>query len=148
MDIRNLLTGMLANQKLFGNATGTDIEWGFGSKIVAYTRDMTLASGDISYTGAGRKPRSIIVFFNYILSHYIGLGDINNSCWELGLYGTNLASTIFAANYLGFLIEDAAGTKYQQAILKTLDADGCTITWVKGGTPSAGTGNFVIMYLF
>jgi microcystin-dependent protein len=137
-----------ANQRLFLNAANTGVEWGFGSKVVAYTRDMTATSGDVSYTGAGRKPRSIIVFFNYILSHYIGLGDINNSCWEMGLYGTNLASTIFAANYLGFLIEDAAGTKYQQAILKTLDADGCTITWAKGGTPSAGTGNFVIMYLF
>lgn len=136
-----------ANQRLFINAAGNGLEYGFGSKVVAYTRDMEAVSGDVAYTGAGFKPRSIIVLATYIASFCIGFGDINNSNWRVLLYDTNLAVTHFTTSSIFILTEDAAVTKYQEVVLKSLDADGCTLTFTKGGTPAAGTGNFVVMYL-
>jgi hypothetical protein len=136
----------LANQQLFVNAAGTDVEWGYGSKVVAYTRDMTAASGDVSYTGATFKPRSIIVLAVYTASLSIGFGDISNSNWFITLYGTNLATTYFDV-FLTILMEDAAATKQQQLVLKSINTDGFTGTWTKVGTPAVGTGNFIVLYL-
>jgi hypothetical protein len=136
-----------ANQRLFVNAAGTDIEYGYGSKVVAYTRDMTLASGDVAYTGAGFKPRSIIILSGFTASFSIAFGDITNSKWRIRLSGTNLAICEIGAAGIISLFEDTAVTKYQAGSLKSLDADGCTITWTKGGSPAAANGNFIIMYL-
>lgn len=136
-----------ANQQLFVNAAGNGIEWGFGSKVVAYTRDMTAASGDIAYTGAGFKPNNIIVLSAFKASFTLGFGYGTDSKFAIRLFGASLGSVDSVTSTILTLIEDATTTKYQNGILKSLDADGCTITWSKGGTPSAGTGNFAILYL-
>jgi hypothetical protein len=137
----------LANQQLFVNAAGDGLEYGYGSKVVAHTRDMTLASGDVSYTGAGFKPRSVIIFGIYTSSFSIGLGDITTTNYFVELRGVNLASTNWGATALIDLCEDTAVTKYQRASLKSMDNDGCTLTWVKTGSPVAGIGEFYILYL-
>jgi hypothetical protein len=137
----------LANQQLFVNAAGDGLEYGYGSKVVAYTRDMTLAGGDVAYAGAGFKPRSIIVLSEYTTSISIGFGDIATTKYVLGLYGASLGTPYLTSSYILFLIEDAANTKNQTAVLKSIDIDGCTLTWAKLGAPAAGIGNFVILYL-
>jgi hypothetical protein len=137
----------LANQQLFVNAAGDGLEYGYGSKVVAYTRDMTLGGGDVAYTGAGFKPRSMIILAGYMASLYISFGDIIASMFASGVRGTNLASVTTSTGILFRLIEDAAVTKSQDAVLKSMDADGCTLTWTKTGSPAAGTGYFAILYL-
>jgi len=120
---------------------------GLSSTVTAETRAAATASGAVSYTGAGFTPTTIIVS---------SLGDDGKDSYALGfgddalgeqitliyaLDGTPLNAQIA---YVAFGI-DSAGSDYQRAVLTSLDSDGCTLTWTKGGSGEAV--NFAILYL-
>lgn len=126
-----------ANFKLFVNAAGDDIEWAAGLYLGTFTRDMTGANGDVAYTGTGFKPTEIIflasdgttpdnsIGFDNATVHY-ALANVNGGAASTT---TNTASIIVAANF---------GVTSQAAIVKTMDANGFTLTWTKTGAPGAG----------
>jgi hypothetical protein len=120
-----------------------------GSKVVVYTRDMTAESGDAEYTGAGRTPKSMIVLSGFLASFCISFAE-GTSGFPMVLYKTNLASVYINTSYniVVYGIEDEGNTKKQTAVIKSMDSDGCTLTWTKTGSPSAGTLNFFIKYFF
>ena len=139
-----------ADQVLTMNDGATAPGWeaaGLSSTVTAETRAAATASGAVSYTGAGFTPTTIIVS---------SLGDDGKDSYALGfgddalgeqitliyaLDGTPLNAQIA---YVAFGI-DSAGSDYQRAVLTSLDSDGCTLTWTKGGSGEAV--NFAILYL-
>ena len=129
---------LAANLKLFGDAAGTGTEWAAGLKIGSFTRDTTAASGDVAYTGAGFKPAALIFFAGYSTEAVsVGLSDVTIDACIIARTG-RLSSAV--AFYCG----NTDGSASQTAVVKSLDADGFTLTYTKTGSPS---GTETIYYL-
>ena len=110
-------------------------------KIGSFTRDMTAVSGDVAYTGIGFSPKAIIFFANVENTEktsFIGIGNVANQFVLNRQNGLTTVHDINTASVI-FLVENAATVIWQIALIKTLDADGFTLTWTKQGSPSAGT---------
>ncbi len=108
--------------------------------VVAGSRDLTAGAGDVAYTGAGFKPTAII-----LLAAEAGAAE-----WSIGIAKGTTENCLYAPAGGGVTIAPgyiatAYETTYQQAIVKSMDADGCTLTWSKSGTPS---GTFVLYFLY
>lgn len=124
-----------ANLKLFINAAGNGLEYANGLKVGTFTRDMTAASGDASYTGVGFKP-----------SMLIALAQIDGQA-ALSVGFANRCAFLYLGNWYnnGQLIDiSLSGPAKQTAVVKTYDSDGFTLTWAKTGSP---TGTATISYL-
>jgi len=111
------------------------------SKVITATRDLTAASGDVSYTGVGFIPTVLLVWFQ--LSTGASLAGIGFS----DSAKTNYCYNTLLAGGSAYLIAAGTGsTNYQRAIVKTYDADGFTLTWTKTGSPT-GTLNLYFLCL-
>jgi len=117
------------------------------SKIITATRVATADSGDVIYAGVGFKPRAVICLAGAGGGNHhsasIGFGDENLA--EGCLYHINDSAewhttTVFI--YLGIV----AGNS-QSAVVKTLDADGFTLTWTESGTGTTYDGELVFLCL-
>jgi len=133
-------------------AGGTTPEWraetALSSKLLSHTRDMTAASGDVAYTGYGFQPSSLIVLAGLATGATgasIGFGDVNLSEMSITYVGVAAAFTTDTAKLIN--LEESTGSKEQYAVLKTLDADGFTLTWTKVGTTTAGTATLIVLAL-
>ena len=118
-----------------------------GSKLKSETRDMTAASGDVAYTGYGFQPIALIIFTSTHEALSIaswGFGDVNLS--EMCTYRPTGSTTVFVSAS-NIIYADETGGKSQIAVLKTLDADGFTLTWTKAGDVSAGTLTILVLAL-
>lgn len=112
-------------------------------KVGTLTRDMTASSGDVAYTGVGFVPKAIIFCGAKAssasgFSMYMGLSDGST---ETTLQQNADAPTqpyIYSTSTHSISMFES-GTQYQIATTKSFDADGFTLTWTKGGTPSANT---------
>ena len=108
--------------------------------IITFTRDMTAASGDVSYTGAGFTPRQVM-FFGAVASNSAGSwgsDDGTDTMCTNQLSTGNMSSNTSASIDL----ENNAGES-QTAVIKTLDSDGFALTWTKTNTPPAGTATII-----
>ncbi len=133
-----------ANTKLFINAGATAPEWAVGMKVVSTTRDVSV-TGDQAITGAGFKPSAAIVLANIggNAATSIGITDAAlNGMIEN--YHNNTADQWNSASYL-VIMQTGVGVN-ANAIWKSFDADGMTITWTKNGSPT-GTANLFILFL-
>ena len=113
---------------------------------VNFTRDMTAASGNVSYTGFGGIPRALI----------INTGVNGGVLATFGLAGNNLsggcifyqtAGTLQSPAQTSEIINLFDGANQQRADLLSFDNDGFTLTWTKTGTPT-GTASILVMALF
>ena len=111
------------------------------SKIISSTRDLSAATADVSYTGAGFTPTSIVALWtiNYSFSFGVGVSDSTKGAANAEQY----ASTKFYSSTYLLDIGTAAGVN-QYAAVKTYDSDGFTLTWGKTGSP---TGTATIRFL-
>lgn len=134
-----------ANYKMFMNAAGTAPEWASGVTVLASSRDNTSESGDVSYTGVGFKPSAIILFAQIdggILSSW--------GMWQGSMSNDRCSSLIYtnaSAGKANIAWIQSGASDYQAADMKSADADGCTLTWTKGGSPGVGTINLFFMYI-
>tara|TARA_Y100000310_G_scaffold325090_1_gene388048 strand:- start:2354 stop:3061 length:708 start_codon:yes stop_codon:yes gene_type:complete len=113
------------------------------SDIIDATRDMTAASGDVSYTGTGFTPISVAAMGAIGSSNIISFGVGDDGADEASLrYYT--ASSNWELSTTQFIAAYETGSKIQAAVLKTMDADGVTLTWTKYGSTSAGTYTFTL----
>jgi len=133
-----------ANHKLFMNAAGTAPEWASGIAIISSTRLMDAATGDVAYTGAGFKPSHVIVFAN--------VATTTMACWGMAS-GTPSDESIHY-NYDGivnhggvFIYLNEASGKRQTAVMKTMDADGFTLTWTLTGATTSATASLYFLCL-
>ena len=102
------------------------------STIVSGTRTASAGTGAQSITGAGFQPTSVIAFASVIAANLAswGMGDDAG-----GEAATATRNTATFDSSVGHLISiDSLATDKMTAVLTSLDSDGCTITWTKGGS--------------
>lgn len=114
-------------------------------KVITITRDLTVASGSVAYTGAGIRPRALIATGGiaggpaYALR--CGIAASAGGAGAAFLYTTGAGDNVntnFIACY------DSTAALGQQAVVASYDADGFTLTWTKVSTPT-GTATFYVM---
>jgi hypothetical protein len=111
------------------------------TKLISTTRDMTAASGNVSYTGAGFTPTAAWVVSAIAFGvECVGHADSARSAgvrYSLPGANTNYPSGVF------FTLETASGN-LQSATIASYDSDGLTLTWTKTASP---TGTASIYFL-
>lgn len=122
----------------FSGATGA-----LNSKLIAFTRSMTAATGSVAYTGVGFKPSSIR--FTWCINNTAtgGMGDVDSSFTSGGITNYGLGSLItfngLGGNAINAYEADGTASKIQAATVTSYDSDGFTLSWIKTGSPSANT---------
>lgn len=113
------------------------------SKVIVATRDMTAASGDVSYTGVGFKPSCIIALVNIDANQNASLGigvcDSSRTDNTVGQYNGG-----YLYQGSAFITVESTGAQAQIAVVKSFDIDGFTLTWTKQNSP---TGTAKIIFL-
>lgn len=138
------LSGALPNLKLFINAAGTEIGWALGAKVATFTRDMTAASGNVSYTGFGFAPQSLICLA-FVSATLFASWAFHSLGGDVGFYH-NWNHLLYATGALINIDVGAAGNEVQSAVVNSIDSDGFTLTWTKIGSPT-GTIIFYVLGL-
>lgn len=110
---------------------------GANFKVNSTTRDMTAASGDVSYTSVGFKPKAII-FIAIVDAGPLSSIGFDDATGHKSILMQAADTWSYSTAYSIFI----SGT--QKAIVKSFDSDGFTLTWTKESSP---TGTAQIMYL-
>lgn len=132
------------------NVGATAPEWvngAFNNKLLSHTRTLDAADGDVSYTGYGFRPTALIILagFGGGAPLSVGFGDVNLA--EMCLYNAPPSAaewTRFTISTNTIVYMQTSTGNYAVAVLKTLDADGFTLTWTKTGTPTPGAATFIV----
>lgn len=116
------------------------------SKTGSLTRDLTTASGDVSYTGVGFTPTSIH-FYSTFPDISLAWGFSDSTKAAQGVYYriggvSNISELLSNAGANVVTYAESSANNYQAAIIKSYDADGFTLTWTKVNSPT-GTGKIV-----
>jgi hypothetical protein len=118
---------------------GVTIQGIIKKAIAQYTRDNTAVDGDVSYTGIGFSPDVMFVMAFLPNTSGMSLVHVMGSVVRdvVDVSGGGNPSVYSAGGYFVY-ITTAAG-KAMSAVLKSVDADGFTLTWTKTGATVAGT---------
>ncbi len=133
-----------ANKLLKGAGSGADptlVDAPPNQRIKLETRAMNAASGNVSYTGYGFTPTSLVIIgvSGIYFSFSLIIPDGTGLCWKRSYSSTALTpQTSFAV-----WINPASGVS-QISTWVSYDADGFTLNWVKGGAPT-GTLTFIVI---
>ncbi len=120
-------------------------------KVVATTRDVSLASGNVAITGAGFTPKAVIVSgcVGTVGSAVgaVGLGMALSSTERFGISsGANITANSWIFNNARMISLPASSGNQSDVDLVSLDADGCTISYTKTGSPT-GTASLSLLFL-
>lgn len=112
------------------------------SKVITSSRNLTTATGDVSYTGVGFTPTSIValsIVNGASLGYSIGFSDSAKTamCTYKGGDSNNYISAEIC-----HVTPSGGGEQY--ATIKSYDADGFTLTWTKSASP---TGTVTLHFL-
>lgn len=115
------------------------------SQTKQFTRDVAGGAGDVAYTGVGFVPTAIHFSYMTIDGKCVGTGYVDSSKDMVSYFSAQQAgyTTGDSATDKCIYVSNASGTN-QQALLKTFDADGFTLTWNKTGSPT-GTIHVIAM---
>lgn len=119
---------------------GVNLPTALSSKVFYISKDMTAASGDVSYTGIGFKPTAMIAFSAKGGTTNSHMGMVDSSKTGRSIY--NLAGNF--SKFDAFIVLTTSSGNYQEAAVKSFDTDGFTLTWAKTGSPT-GTGDIIIL---
>lgn len=113
------------------------------SKVITLTRDLSTATGDVSYTGVGFIPTSLNAFGVVDGTAFVseGFSDSTKTSQCMYQYGANTWSMSS-----GLLAMSPTISAYQIATVKSYDADGFTLTWTKTSTPTGTATVRIICY--
>jgi len=133
---------------------GTDFDWaaaggGVSASGGSFYRDKATASGTQAITGVGFTPKCGTFWSTENVKEEMSIGwqgaagtTESNS---LSSYYFYAAGTIYSYSGSGkCLRNDEAAATYYHGYISSWDADGFTVTWTRGGTP---TGNMYVGYL-
>jgi hypothetical protein len=105
------------------------------SKIITATRDLTAASGDVSYTGLDFTPTSIQCICSITGNFTFSMGFADSGKASSVIFPTAAGVMNENSNRLIDVISGPGAEQY--AVVKTFDANvGFTLTWTKGGSPT------------
>lgn len=103
-------------------------------------RDMTLASGNVSYTGVGFRPKLLLLFGSISTNQSMSIGADDGVSPRA--YFIIEAAAVWQTTGANALVFTADGANLQQAHVVSFDADGYTLAWTKTGAPAASNGFF------
>lgn len=106
--------------------------------VGSFTRDMAGTAGDVSYTGSGFTPKVIIAFALVDQTAKACVFGFSSATSGNGIFADSASAGSYQAGG-GFIYIEQSGGVYQAASLKTFDSNGFTLTWTKGGSPTAAT---------
>lgn len=112
------------------------------SKIITSTRDMSAATGSVAYTGVGFVPTSM-----HVIYYISGTLTVGHGFCDSARTGHSVGTDATAWNSRGgaqFINSFTGTTNSQQATVSSYDADGFTLSWTKGGTP---TGTLTLAFI-
>ena len=107
-----------------------------------FTRDMSTASGNQAVTGVGFTPKAVIFFGSVVnglandSSKGFSDGTRNFCLLDYTTSGANWATTFLTANCI-YLFDDVGTANTNSATIASLDSDGFTVAWVRGGAPTS-----------
>ena len=105
-------------------------------KIGSFTRDMTAATGSVSYTGVGFTPKAVI-FLSALSSQSITFSvGVDSGGAGVGTIFTRGSASFITTPSFSIQLETLAGTDFQSGSITTFGTDGFTIAWVKTGSPT------------
>ncbi len=112
-------------------------------KIITVSRDLTVATGSVAYTGCGFSPRLLVATggVNGATSQYMMFSGISASGGGAGTAGLGGTTVLVAGVFIQ--VVDATVGNSQSATVSSYDADGFTLSWTKTGTPT-GTATFYV----
>lgn len=120
-------------------------------KVISLTRDLTVATGAVAYTGCGFRPRALIATgginasSNFAIHFGMASAAAGSGVGMTGPFAAANAQTIVSGTFL--LSSDATGANNQGFAVSSYDADGFTGTWTKAGTPT-GTITVYVLCIF
>jgi hypothetical protein len=114
-------------------------------KVGSFTRDMTLASGSVSYV-VGFKPTVLVGLFGEaatnLTSVTVGYTDFSSfGCVEIN---TAVPQALITTSFFGIIREGASGVLQSVNAVPVATDDGFTLAWTKAGSP---TGTGTVLYL-
>jgi hypothetical protein len=117
---------------------------GVTSKLKTHTRENDAASGDVAYNGYGFNPTTLVILAQGNAGCSIGFGDLNLA--EMCVFLQGSGTVIFWQSDAGkiIMLQRTSDSTGQSAVLKTLDADGFTLTWTRIGASAAGTDTLIV----
>lgn len=110
-------------------------------KIINLTRVLSVASGNVSYTGTGFQP-SAIHFLAGLTGNAstpwasVGFSDGSLNSMLAPFLGTGPGNFMETVN-AGVISDNATGTNFQSFVVASMDSNGFTLTWTKVGTPTS-----------
>lgn len=109
-----------------------------------FTRDISLANGNVSITGVGFKPSKLILRgagggLNQFTGCVVDIGSLSQN--SVTAYNVAANGTVTTTNNLGFL--ENPNTGFCTITISSLDNDGFTVTFTKSGSP---TGTYTIAW--
>jgi hypothetical protein len=116
-----------------------------GFTPVKATHDVSV-TGAQAITGAGFAPRAVIIEAIIDGSPAVSIGltmGTTKYCVANG-HATSATNWLFGDGAVIYLVTGSG--VFAQVTTVTLDSDGCTLTWIKGGSPT-GTATLAIMFL-
>jgi len=127
------------------DASSVVVQAAVKSKALSASRDMTAASGAVSYASVGFQPTAYRIH-----ARHSNLLDWSDSHLDsggvgagVGLYNGGTVLGVFDATIIIYL--QTAGSVLQRAGHTSFDADGITLTYTKVGSPT-GTGTLIFMF--
>jgi hypothetical protein len=148
-DAFSVLAKGAANQQLYMNIGATAPEWGTAYSVGSFTRDMAVASGDVSYTGYGFTPTALLIMATTpSAENNVSFGfTYGTTCNCISLLPRSTPVWEALANKILLIERGAAdGSMQQYAILKEMISGGFTLTWTKVGSPTAVITGFVLAF--
>lgn len=107
------------------------------TKVISFTRGLSSASGSVSYTGVGFRPRTIHFLWGMnVIDGWNGLG-FSDSYRSGGSMATNSANGGQTSNATPVMIGNVSASNAQTATVSSYDSDGFTLAWTKVGSPSS-----------
>jgi len=138
----------IATNKTNITSNDTDITANlFNSKVGTLTRDITAATADVVYTGVGFKPKLLIIFAAQVESDSASWGADNVTDTSIVMHRQGQDTSTYDIHTTLIRVETDATTG-QDAIVKSFDTDGFTLTWTLRGSPSAGDIEVVYIAFF
>ncbi len=105
-------------------------------KLGGFSRDMTEATGSVSYTGVGFQPKCL-VFISAVetTSFSVGFDDGTNHYCVRGFNSYGSILFMRAGGSSIYLADSAVAT--QSGYVTSMDSDGFTFYWVKSASPTS-----------
>jgi len=103
--------------------------------IISFARTAAAASGNVAYTGVGFQPSAVL-----FMARQDGSNTIKSLAIDNGTLVTDFsiaaANVFYSSEFDSISLSDDAGN-FQVGHILSMDSDGFTIAWTKGGTGGA-----------